>query len=170
MGFLDGIRKMMQGKPVFETPVEPKERVSGSDEDIREVPAVDPVVPQQDVIPTFSLDHLKSNINSAGDAIEVYAWVTNTSASDIEIERCVILNTKMMIKRRLGPGQAHEVCLYRGPIPSNDQIHKANIFYEAIRENEYYRADFTVEYNREANGMYTVEELHPERYDPKELS
>ena len=168
MGFLDGIRKMMQGKPVFETPVEPKERISGSDEDINTVPAVDTATPQDDVIPTFSIDHLKSNI--IGDRTEVYAWVTNTSATEIEIEKCVIVNTKAIIKRRLGPGQGHEVCLYRGPIPTNDQIHKANIFYKAIHENEYYRADFTVEYNHEANGTYTVEELHPERYDPKELS
>ena len=170
MGFLDGIRRMMQGQPVFQAPVETKERISGTDEDIRDVPAVEATAQPTDIIPTFSIDHLKSNINSAGNAIEVYAWVTNTSASDIEIERCVILNTKMMIKRRLGPGQAHEVCLYRGPIPDNDRIHKANIFYEDIRANEYYRSDFTVEYNREVNGLYTVEELHPERYDPKELS
>ncbi|HEX7483786.1 MAG TPA: hypothetical protein VF281_01410 [Candidatus Saccharimonadales bacterium] len=167
MGFLDGIRKMVQGKPVFENPVEPKERISGSDEDIGDVPDVDPAVPKNDVIPTFSLDHLKSNI--FGNRTEVYAWVTNTSISEIEIERCVILNTKMMIKRRLGPGQSHEICLFKGPIPLNDQIHKANIFFKAIRENEYYRVDFTVEYNHEANGTYTVEELHPERYDPKEL-
>lgn len=167
MGFLDGIRKMMQGKPVFEAPVEPKERVSGSDENIENVPAIDPATPKQDIIPTFSLDHLKSNI--LGDRTEVYAWVTNTSTVEIEVEKCVILNTKSIIGRRLGPGQAHEVCLYRGPIPTNDQIHKANIFYKAIRENEYYRVDFTVEYNHEANGTYTVEELHPERYDPKEL-
>jgi hypothetical protein len=170
MGFLDGMRRMMQGKPVFEAPVEPKERISGSDEDIRDVPSVEVTAPRNVVVPTFSIDHLKSHINDAGTAIEVYAWVTNTSVSEIEIERCVILNTKMMIKRRLGPGQSHEVCLYRGPIASNDYIHKANIFYEDISANEYYRADFSVEYNREANGLYTVEELHPEHYGPKELS
>ena len=167
MGFLDGIRKMMQGKPVFETPVEPKERVSGSDEDIRDVPPLDDAVAPQDVIPTFSIDHLKSTVS--GDKTEAWAWVTNTSPMDIEIEKCVILNTKSVIGRRLGPGQGHEVCLYRGPVPTNDQIHKANIFYKAVRENEYYRMDFTVEYNHEANGTYTVEELHPEHYDPKEL-
>lgn len=168
MGFLDGMRRMIQGKPVFEVPVEPKERISGSDENIKDVPSIDTTVRQDDVVPTFSVDHLKSHIN--GSSIEVYAWVTNTSTAELEIERCVILNTKMMIKRRLGPGEAHEVCLYRGPIANNDHIHKANIFYEDISANEYYRADFTVEYNREANGMYTVEELHPERYEPKELS
>jgi len=167
MGFIDGMRKMFQGKPVFEVPVEPKERLSGTDEDVRDVPSVDTTAPGDNIVPTFSLDHLKSHIN--GNATEVYAWVTNTSASEIEIERCVILNTKMMIKRLLGPGQSHEVCLYKGPLPLNDYIHKANIFYKAIHENEYYRADFTVEYNHEANGTFTVEELHPERYDPKEL-
>jgi hypothetical protein len=168
MGFLDGMRRMMQGRPVFEAPVEPKERISGSDEDIRDVPPVDATAKREDVVPTFSVDHLKSHIN--GNTIDVYAWVTNTSMSELEIERCVILNTKMMIKRRLGPGQSHEVCLYRGPIADNDYIHKANIFYEDLDANEYYRADFMVEYNRESNGMYTVEELHPERYEPKELS
>lgn len=168
MGFLDGMRKMLQGKPVFEAPVEPKERMSGTNEDIDVVPPIDSSAPKEEVTPTFSLDHLKSHIN--GNAIEVYAWAANTSTTELEIEKCVLLNTKAVIGRRLGPGQSHEVCLYRGPIPTNDQIHKANIFYKDIQENEYYRADFTVEYNHETNGTYTVEELHPERYDPKELS
>jgi hypothetical protein len=55
-------------------------------------------------------------------------------------------------------------------MPQTDRAHKANIFYKAIRENEYYRVDFSVEYNRESNGTFTVEDLHPEHYAVKELS
>lgn len=175
MGFLDGLRKMIQGKPVFEDPAAPQagERVTARDQFDSTVatptnpPPVQVLTPEQTkVIPTFDLRHCQTHID--GNAITVTIWVTNTSKVDIEIDKCVILNRTTEVDRRLSPGQAHEVTLYRGAAPTTDHAHKANIFYKSVRENEYFRADFTVEYNREQNGMYIVEELHPEHYAVKE--
>jgi hypothetical protein len=175
MGFLDGIRRMMQGKPVFEDPT--KTDISSDEIDQFDTTVQTPVAgppikaetsSRPKVIPTFDLRHCKTYID--GDTITVTIWVTNTSTVDIEIDKCVILNTRTEIDRRLSPGQAHEVTLYKGSMPKTNQAHKANIFYKAIRENEYYRVDFTVEYNRESDGSYTVEELHPEHYAIKELT
>jgi hypothetical protein len=81
-----------------------------------------------------------------------------------------MLDAKTEIDRRLSPGQAHEVILYKGQIPKTDHAHQANIFYKSIRENEYFRVDFMVEYTRQSDGTYIVEDLHPEHYAIKELS
>lgn len=177
MGFWQGMMKMIQGKPVFEAPAGTKEPVRPPIPDMyastHTPQAQTPVVPtpppntqQPHVTPTFTLTHCKSDIN--GDNIEVTGWLTNTSKVDIEIDKCVILGRTTEIDRRLSPSGAHQAVLYRGPIPTNDHEHKANVFYKSIHENEYYRADFMVEYNRESDGTYTVEELHPEHYAVKE--
>ena len=177
MGFMDGLKKIIQGKPVFEDPNSPvsNESVSARDQFDSQVatptnpPPAQVLAPQQTkVIPTFDLRHCETHVD--GEVITVTIWVTNTSTVDIEIDKCVILDRKTEIERRLSPGQAHEIILYKGPVPATDHAHKANIFYKSIRENEYYRADFVVEYNREQDGAYTVEDLHPEHYAIKELS
>lgn len=177
MGFFDGLRKMIQGKPVFEDPNPPQtdRPVTARDQFDTQVatPAVPPpakvLTPQQTkVTPTFDLRHCQTHID--GDNITVTIWVTNASSVDIEIDKCVMLDTKTEIDRRLSPGQAHEVILYKGQIPKTDHAHQANIFYKSIRENEYFRVDFMVEYTRQSDGTYIVEDLHPEHYAIKELS
>jgi hypothetical protein len=175
MGFFKTLGKMIQGRPVFDPPAGVREAL-----DTERAVTVDqtpPVVepasePSREegirTLPTFMLRHCQSHIN--GDKMDVTVWVTNTSDVDIEIDKCVIVDTKTEIDRRLSPGQAHEVTLYRGPIAKTDHAHKANIFYKSIKANEYYRVDFSVEYNREADDRYTVEEIHPEHYPVKDLS
>jgi hypothetical protein len=179
MGLLDGLRKMIQGKPVFED-----SNQSQSDMTVKAMDQFDSMVatptnqspenvhveaPQQTkVTPTFDLRHCQTHVN--GDTIMVTIWATNTSPVDIEIDKCVLLDTKTEIDRRLSPGQAHEITLYKGPAPKTDHAHTANIFYRSIRENEYFRVDFMVEYNREHDGSFTVEDLHPEHYAVKELT
>lgn len=175
MGFLDGLRKMIQGKPVFEDPTSAEVAAQNRDQfdtAVTSTPSqsVKPEVPRQlaHVPPTFDLQHCETHVD--GNTMTVTIWVTNTSAVDIEIDKCVILDTKTEIDRRLSPGQAHEITLYKGTIPTTDHAHKANIFYKSIRENEYFRVDFMVEYDRQPDGSYAVEDLHPEHYAIKELS
>lgn len=173
MGFLDGLKKMVQGKPVFDDPTStsatPEQRSQLDSTVTTPPPQPAPVAEPQNmnVTPTFDLRHCKTHVD--GERVTVTIWVTNTSAVDIEIDKCVILDTKTEIDRRLSPGQAHEIILYKGIAPKTDHAHKANIFYKSIRENEYFRVDFMVEYNREVDGSYTVEDLHPEHYAVKEL-
>lgn len=172
MGFMDGLRKMIQGRPVFEDPNKVDPTLENRDQfDTKVTTPPAPVVTAPETVsvtPTFDLRHCETHMN--GDIATVTIWATNTSQVDIEIDKCVMLDTKIEIDRRLSPGQAHEIILYKGPAPKTDHAHKANIFYKSVRENEYYRVDFTVEYNHESDGTYTIEDLHPEHYAVKELS
>ncbi len=172
MGFFKALGKMIQGRPVFEVPAGTK--ASSSDQTVPQsqappVTASQPASPAQPkTIPTFMLQHCETRVN--GNMMDVVIWATNMSDVDIEIDKCVILDTKIRIDRQLGPGRAHEITIYRGPIPKTNLAHKANIFYKSIRANEYFRVDFMVEYNHESDGTYTVEELHPEHYEVKEIA
>lgn len=175
MGFFKTLGKMFLGESLFDVQNGKQqeldtERTSSpvSSPPIRETAPASPTQEELKTVPTFTVSHCQSHVD--GDSMDVTVWVTNTSDVDIEIDKCVILDTKIEIDRRLSPGQAHEVVLYRGPIAKNDLAHKANIFYKAIKTNDYFRVDFSVEYNHEGDNRYTVEELHPEEYPAKDLS
>lgn len=161
MGFWGALGKIAQGKPVFEvqdTPSQSQDSAPTSEES-----ATHPWIDEngQKIIPHITMTHCKSVIDD--NHMEVTAWVTNTSQLEVELDKIVVLNLKTELDRRLRPAEARQVVLYRGPLAKNDYVHKANLYYKIVQNGDYFRADYMVEYNRESNGTYTVEELHPER-------
>lgn len=159
MGFWGALGKLAQGKPVFEDP-----------QAIATPPMADGALPPtphpwvddngQKIIPHIEITHCKSVIS--GTTMEVTAWVTNTSQLEIELDKIVMIGLKTELDRRLGPGQAHQLKVYRGPVPTNDYAHKANLYYKVVQSDDYFRADYMIEYNRERSGLYSVEDFHPE--------
>lgn len=165
MGFWKVMTNMAQGKPAFETPDNSKNQPSANQAPSPVDPAPTASVPK--VVPTISITHCKSHIN--GSRMEVHAWVTNTSAVEIELEKVSLLSQTTQIDRRLNPEQAHEIKLYDGRIPADDSAHKANIYYQDFRANDYFCADFVIEYNFESDGVYTIEDLKPENYGVRDI-
>lgn len=161
MGFWGALGKMAQGKPVFESESAslPQQDTPASTQQQAAHPWVDSR--GQKIIPHITLMHCKSVIN--GEKMEVTAWVTNSSELEIELDKIVLIDVRTELDRRLRPAEARQVVLYRGPIAKNDYAHKANLYYKIVLNGDYFCADYRVEYNREPNGKYTVEELHPER-------
>lgn len=174
----DFIRKMAQGKPVFEPSDvhnEPKpetEQPSGEVPTQRiEVapapapaaapPVTTPLVDDQGhkMIPQLVMTHCRSHVNDG--RLEVTAWITNASTVAVRITEIVLLDQKTHIDRDLEPGQAHEAVLYRGPAPQDDTSHKAELYYKIKRNGDNFCADYMIEYYREANGAWLIEELHP---------
>lgn len=176
MGFFDGLRRMIEGKPVFVDESKKDIRdISDDDEDPwrqDEAPTTDPPMSQgpesllvdergRKIIPEIHLEHCRSYIN--GTSMMVTAWATNTGKVEVELDKVDLLGMKYELDRRLNPGQAHEVTLYKGPVPGNESYHEAILYYKIVENGDYFAAHFMIEYNRESDGVFTVEELHPER-------
>ena len=165
MGVWDFIKKMVAGKPVFENPPHQREEEhAGWVDHITTTPATNPS-PYTDergnkIIPHITFEHCKSHIN--GTNMSVTAWATNHSEFEVELDKMVMIDTKTELDRRLQPQQGHEVTLYRGPQPTSDHAHRAQLYYKIVQNGDTFRADFMIEYNRESNGVFTVEQLHPE--------
>jgi hypothetical protein len=167
MGLWSFISKMAQGKPVFEEPVhEPKADQAGWAEETTQ-PAQSAVDPSpfvdekgRKIIPQITIERCKSHIN--GNHMDVTAWLTNTSEFEVELDKMEMIDAKTELDRRLRPHEGHEVTLYRGALRTNDQAHKAKLYYKIVQNGDYFCADFMIEYNRESNGMFTVEEFHPD--------
>lgn len=175
----DFIRKMAEGKPIFEPsdvknePPKPSPEPSSSEPPVQRIevtpapaPASPPTTPLVDdqghkMIPQLTMTHCRSHVN--GGQLEVTAWITNASTVEVRIDEAVLLDQKTHIDRDLAPGQAHEVLLYRGPAPQDDTSHKAELYYKIKENGDNFCADYMIEYYHEANGAWLIEELRPER-------
>ena len=163
MGLWDFVRKMAQGKPVFEAPSQQQDDQAGwRDQPAQAFVNPTPFVNGQGrkIIPEIVLEYCKSHLNDR--RMEVTAWATNRSQFEVELDAMVMLGAKERLDRRLRPQEGHEVTLYRGPQPADDHAHKANLYYKILQNGDNFQADFMIEYNLESSGLFTVEQLHPE--------
>ncbi len=149
MGFFDALSKMAQGKPVYGDQSEPTAAAS--------VPVVNS---GRKVIPQVALSHDKTHFN--GNSIMVTVVVTNRSEVEIELDYINMIGQKTRLDRRLQPGEGHEARVYNGPVPTNDSAHRANLVYKTVQGGDYFQANFQIEYNRESNGTFSVEDFHPD--------
>lgn len=158
MGLWSGLTKIVQGKPVFE--------VTGRESDqppAESAPVTTPTAsrPELNTIPELEVENCESDIN--GSEMLVTAWVTNRSSEEIEVDKIVMLGLTTEIDRIFSPGQAHELKLYKGKVPTSDSYHTANLYYKRRSDGNYFCADFRLEYDFDRQGLYKVEELHPIR-------
>lgn len=156
MSFWSGLSKLIQGKPVFEVPSEgaSNENVSG----VRKSELIDGS--GRKVTPQLRVEHCKSYVN--GDTMQTMAWLVNNSAYAVKVDKVVLMGSTTHVDRHLDSGEGHQVQLYSGPVAASDHDHKASVYCTIVENGDYFRTDYMVEYNRESNGTYTVEELHAE--------
>lgn len=157
MGFLSGLGRLLQGKPVFQAPQAGSEKSPWQPSFSAETPTDER---GRKIIPELRVEHCHTHLS--GDDTMVTVWLTNTSDGDIDLDKVVILDVKRELDRRLGPGQAHEVVLYKGPVPMSDAARKAQLYYRLVSSDDYFRADFLVEYQRQSDGSCPIEGLRPE--------
>lgn len=164
MGVWNFMKKMATGKPVFEDePPQPGfEHAGWVDHITGPTTNSSPFVDERGskIIPQITIERCRSHVN--GDRLDVTAWLTNTSPFEVEIDKMAILDMRTVIGRRLKPQEGHEVTLYHGVMPSSDHMQKAQLYYKIVQNGDNFCADYRVEYNRESNGMFTVEQFHPD--------
>lgn len=170
MRFFNGLVRMFQGKPVFENPTQTPDpnQASVPGQPVAENTA--PAEPATDrfgspvdargykIIPEVELINLKTNRN--GDQQVVTAWAVNKSDQEIRVDYTRILSQKLDINRQLGPGQSHEVVIYRGKTPMHDNDDDAEMVFRLMSNTDAFQRRYRVEFHRENDGGFLVEELH----------
>ncbi len=164
MGFWNGLVKIAQGKPVFDT--QNQQSGAGQQTSPTTTPKSSDAVTAVNsagykIIPEVTIEHCETHLN--GNEMEVTVWATNTSSVEIELDKIVMLGVTLQLDRFLGPGQAHQLRLYKGKVPTNDSYHTANLYYKQVKSGDYFCADFRLEYDYDPKGLYKVEEFHPIR-------
>ena len=156
MGFLKGIGRLLQGKPAFVVPTQQSD-VRTDTVDANKTPVDEH---GYKIVPSIKVEHCKTHVD--GTAARVTAWVTNEADGDIELDKSVILDRTTQFNRFLRPGEAHEMTLYEGEAPTTDHAHKASLYYRLVRSDDYFCAEYRVEYHRESDGICRVVDLHPD--------
>jgi len=166
MGFFDALSKMVQGKPVFEdngSEGNDDEWGDSKKSDTPQQPQPTNRTPVDDrgykIIPIVALTHCHSSIH--GDSMHTTVEASNMSEHEIELDKIIIDGTRREIDRRLAPKQSHEIVVYEGKLGDSEHK-KAQLIYKLVSSGDYFRADFMVEYNREDDRRYSIEEFHPE--------
>lgn len=162
MGFLNGLGRLIAGKPVFETPAPQGEVSDRLEPDVKQPPA-DPGKTPTDahgnkIIPKLKVSNLRTRRD--GNQMTTTVWITNTSNELVRIDSTSVANQKQVSGRELGPGQGYEFLVYRGPVQTSEQYSQAHIVYRLVRSDDLFQEEYFVEYNLESDGAYTLEELH----------
>jgi hypothetical protein len=164
MGFWDFMKKMATGKPVFEDQSQQAgaEHAGWVDHVTDTSPTSTSFVDERGnkIVPQVTIERCRSHTN--GDRLDVTAWLTNVSPFEIELDRMAMLDMRTVLGRRLQPQEGHEVNLYHGMVPTSDHDQKAQLYYKIVQNGDNFCADYRVEYNRESNGSFTVEQVHPD--------
>ena len=155
MGFLSELGKAFMGKPLGPAG-ETSQSVSAS------TPAQGNGVTDvsgRKIIPDVSVRNLRSQ--RSGDKMLVKAWVFNQSLDQIiRIDMTHVMGQKRTQNQEINPGSSRELTIYDGPVAKHDKDDDAHITYRLKVNGDVFMENYHVEFNRESDGTFTVEELH----------
>jgi hypothetical protein len=157
MGFLDGLGRFMQGKDVFEgTPRPDAPQIPASDAQRQQSPLVDEH--GYKIIPHITLDNVKTHRD--GDTMTVMAWITNHSERPVRIDYFTVLGQKQTFQYEISPSKPRQLTIYKGPVAPSEHDGHAELTFRIKENDDLFKNVYHVEFNRESDGKFTIEELH----------
>lgn len=155
MGLFDFVSKMIKGEPVFDARPPATEASQQSVDDTRTETG-------HKVTPEVRVTRVKSTRN--GDKKLTYAWFQNHSTYSVVLKKFYVMGRSVSMQVRLGPGEGREVQVYSGGVADNE--HDAHAYVDIMIEQngDYFQQEFHVEFDRQADGTYLIEEFHPESH------
>jgi hypothetical protein len=159
MGFLDGLGRFIRGEDVFPSEEGQQPQASLPAQDTK--PQQSPLVDERGykVIPPVAIERLSARRN--GDRVYASAYIANRSDRPVRIESFTIQGQKQVFNRDIDPNNGFQTKLYDGPVALSEHGEAELIF--RIKENDdRFKNVYEVEFHREADGKFIIEELHEE--------
>jgi hypothetical protein len=154
MGFLGELGKAFMGKPLGP---QPENQSAQSTTPQTSNGIVD--ASGRKIIPNIHVKNIKS-YRQGSDKLLVKGWVFNESADQIiRVDNSYLLKQKRTQNQEIGPGSSRELTLYDGPALHDDE-HHAQITYRLRANGDVFMENYHIEYSRESDGTFLVEELH----------
>jgi hypothetical protein len=170
-GFFESLKRMAQGKPVFDTNDDksgwvgkdgkPQATASGEP---TPVPQPQPDVPFSGVVKgnssTFPVVAVKrTRTQTSGGNMTVYCSIVNKSNGRIDVDEIHLAGHSQNLGDDLAPGQEREFLCYNGPRLSSDGYREATLNYKT-EGGDYFQSIYDVEYQYLSDHTYAVEDLH----------
>lgn len=166
MGLFDALGKMINGDPMFDegsSSTHPQSLPSGHS-DSAASGQHDPTRTDSGIkiFPELKVSRLSTRRN--GNTMMSSMWIENEAPFEIELRKFTIMGQHVAMGRRLQPHGGHEEVIYNGPIATDDKHTHASVDYRIVQNGDYFQQEFFVEFDRQADGTYLIEELHPEHH------
>jgi hypothetical protein len=160
--FFEAMKRMIQGKPVFDAPEQPRQDSAQPLTPVPPRPAA-PTAPQntirKGVDSTFPVVYVKrttTRIN--GRQMQVYCRIMNTFRETIALDKIRLLGTTRELDCDLRPGEEREFQVYNGPMVTNQQ-REAKLDYKTQREGDYFEAIHDITFTYRPDKTYMVDEM-----------
>lgn len=161
-GFFQAMKRIIQGKPVFDTH-DPRDGYAPSTQPSHTPQA--PTAPAQKLVQkgnarTFPVVYVKRTITRQnGPNQQVSVRILNTFPQEIELDKIRLMNTSRDLKTKLRPNEEREFMVFQGPRLPREQYREALLDYKTI-DGDYFESIHDVEFQYESDKTYSVEELH----------
>lgn len=161
MGFFDALGKMINGEPVFDanrpssqTGVTPATLQTAGDPTRHDT--------GHKVMPEVRVTRVKTSRN--GSKMTSYAWVQNESPYAVVLKKFYVMGQGEPMNYQLQSKQGREVRVYNGEIAHGDREREAHLDFHIADNGDYFQQEFDVEFDRQSDGTYLIEEFHPEEH------
>jgi hypothetical protein len=157
MGFMEGLQRFLQGKPVFEVPKNPMPQQGVPQQaDAHPIPGENIIK----VLPLVYVERVDSSNDTTHHELECELHIRNHSAIATRLERLEILGQHFELnKTYLQPGQEWEYIVRIASRPTATNFHEAKLFYESEDGNDFC-AVHTIEYMQLPDRSYVIVRLH----------
>lgn len=147
MGFLGGLSRFIQGKPVFEVSSDSPTILNNPD-------------PQSESggksIPTVFIE--RSSCYNTGAGVRVAANIRNSSDQMVELDKIRLLGTSTELDTQLRAGETREFKIFESNRPNNTSYNDANLVYKDM-SGDYFESYHTVQFRKENDGTYVPEQF-----------
>lgn len=156
--FFEGIKRMIQGKPVFDAN-DPEERQASADQ-AQPDPIMEAIDPNgQKILPRVSIERIEPH--ESDSRLEIYAAIQNYSEVQVFLDKITLLGATKEINYPLRPGEEREFLIFAGPHPTTDAYDDCNLQFRK-QDGDYFMAKHYVQMERRADNTYKVERITPE--------
>lgn len=114
------------------------------------------------IVPELKVSRLSTRRN--GNTMMTSIWIENEAPFEVELRKFTIMGRSVAMGRRLQPHGGHEEMIYSGAIATDDKHTHASVDYRIVQNGDYFQQEFFVEFDRQADGTYLIEELHQEHH------
>ncbi len=164
MGLMDGFKRFMQGKPVFEVPQNPMPPNNASvDNSTSPEPTPEQPTPATGpkTAPLVYIERLdNNNSNVSNPYLDCELHIRNHSTVPVRLERLDLLGQSFVLnKTYVQPGQEWEYRVHTEHRPITNNYHEAKLYYET-EDGDDFCAAHTVEYLQLPDHTYNIVRLH----------
>lgn len=167
MGFWQGMKRFLNGKPVFEVPIEGQMSPQANQ----------PIPPQSNesvpdsrrtpvdgrgrkIIPETEIGNI--DCNQSGESMTVWATFTNSSAEAVHLDKITLLGQTRELGFNLNGHGSRRIEVYRGQLVSSNAYRSADLDYRLVASGDYFRGRYFVESNYD-DGFYYPEDFQLQR-------